>query len=119
MCRRWELEKLQKIFLESLILNLLMSSDLEKNLLKSNPICKKCNKKMKSKGQTQGFQCIRCGKKLLKKSYLKFQEKSKNKCIFQIYLHIDTLQDLYNELEFLTKLSKFDKSLSWFCVYRN
>jgi len=40
---------------------------LQKNLSKSNPTCKKCNKKMKSKGQNQGFQCIRCGKKASKK----------------------------------------------------
>jgi len=40
---------------------------LEKNLSTSNPLCKKCNKKMKSKGQNQEFQCIRCGKKASKK----------------------------------------------------
>jgi len=40
---------------------------LAKNLTKTNPTCKKCNKKMKSKGQNQKFQCIRCGKKASKK----------------------------------------------------
>jgi len=36
---------------------------LEKDMRLENPLCKKCNKKMKSKGKNQGFQCIKCGKK--------------------------------------------------------
>ncbi|MBI2642788.1 MAG: DUF1743 domain-containing protein, partial [Nitrosarchaeum sp.] len=37
--------------------------NLEKNLIKTNPICKKCDKKMKSKRKNQGYQCIKCGEK--------------------------------------------------------
>ena len=55
---------------------------LEKQMISSNPHCKKCQKNMKSKGKNQGFQCVVCGKKsknkiiseqtrdLRKKSYL-------------------------------------------------
>lgn len=35
---------------------------LEKNLVASNPPCKKCKKNMKSQGKNQGFSCIICGK---------------------------------------------------------
>ena len=35
--------------------------ELAKNYLYVNPTCKKCNKKMKSKGRKQGFECIKCG----------------------------------------------------------
>ncbi|MFB5639197.1 MAG: DUF1743 domain-containing protein, partial [Nitrosopumilus sp.] len=48
----------------------------------SNPECKKCNKKMKSKGVDQGFQCIRCGAKASKKITIKNSRKLKN----QLYL---------------------------------
>ena len=34
---------------------------LAKNHLLVNPTCKKCNKKMKSKGIKQGFECVKCG----------------------------------------------------------
>ncbi|SVE57467.1 uncharacterized protein METZ01_LOCUS510321, partial [marine metagenome] len=36
---------------------------LEKHTMQKNPLCKKCDKRMKSKGKNQGFQCSKCGKK--------------------------------------------------------
>ena len=36
---------------------------LEKHVTQKNPLCKKCDKRMKSKGKDQGFQCSKCGKK--------------------------------------------------------
>ena len=36
---------------------------LEEHLTFRNPFCKSCNKRMKSKGVNQGFQCNKCGKK--------------------------------------------------------
>ena len=92
---------------------------LEKNLTKSNPFCKKCNKKMKSKGQNQGFQCVRCGKKASKKKTVEVSRK------IQKHLYIPTLsahRHLTRPLQrigMINKTTKFDKSLSWFCVYRN
>ena len=92
---------------------------LEKNLSKSNPICKKCNKKMKSKGQNQGFQCIRCGKKSSKKITVEISRKVKK----QLYIpNMSAHRHLTRPLQRIgisNKTSKFDKSLSWFCVYRN
>jgi len=92
---------------------------LEKNLSKSNPICKKCNKKMKSKGQNQGFQCIRCGKRASKKITVEISRKVKK----QLYIpNMSAHRHLTRPLQRIgisNKISKFDKSLSWFCVYRN
>ena len=93
--------------------------NLEKNLSKTNPICKKCNKKMKSKGQNQGFQCIRCGKKASKKITIEISRKIKK----QLYIpEMSAHRHLTRPLQRIgisNKTSKFDKSLSWFCVYRN
>ena len=92
---------------------------LEKNLVKSNPICKKCNKKMKSKGQNQGFQCIRCRKKASKKITVEISRKVKK----QLYIpNLSAHRHLTRPLQRIgisNKTSKFNKYLSWFCVYRN
>jgi len=92
---------------------------LEKNLSKSNPICKKCNKKMKSKGQNQGFQCIRCGKKASKKKTVEISRKvKKHLYIPNMSAHRHLTRPL-QRIGISNKTSKFDKSLSWFYVYRN
>jgi tRNA(Ile2)-agmatinylcytidine synthase len=74
---------------------------------------------MKSKGQNQGFQCIRCGKKATKKTNIEIPRKIKK----QLYLpKISAHRHLSRPLQrigIVNKSSKFDKSLSWFCVYRN
>jgi len=92
---------------------------LVKNISKSNPKCKKCMKKMKSKGLNQGFQCVRCGKKASKKMSIEFSRKIKK----QLYLpKISAHRHLTRPLQRIgmkNQSSKFDKSLSWFCVYRN
>ena len=92
---------------------------LEKNVSLSNPNCKKCNKKMKSKGKNQGFQCIRCGKKASKKISVEIPRKIKK----QLYLpKISAHRHLTRPLQrigTINKATKFDKSLSWFYVYRN
>jgi tRNA(Ile2)-agmatinylcytidine synthase len=92
---------------------------LEKNLLTSNPFCKKCNKKMKSKGKTQGFQCVRCGKKASKKIISEIPRKIKKQLyIPKISAHRHLTRPL-QRIGITNKTSKFAKSLSWFCVYRN
>jgi tRNA(Ile2)-agmatinylcytidine synthase len=92
---------------------------LEKNVSLSNPNCKKCNKKMKSKGQNQGFQCTRCGKKHSKKIPIEISRKIKK----QLYLpKMSAHRHLTRPLQrigTINKATKFDKSLSWFYVYRN
>jgi tRNA(Ile2)-agmatinylcytidine synthase len=93
--------------------------DLEKNLIKSNPICKKCDKKMKSKGKNQGYQCIKCGKKSENKVVLEVPRKIKK----QLYLpSVSAHRHLSRPLQRIGRInnqSKFDKSSSWFCVYEN
>ncbi len=92
---------------------------LVKNTSISNPTCNKCNKKMKSKGKNQGFQCIRCGKKTSKKTTFEISRKIKK----QLYLpKISAHRHLTRPLQrigTINKTTKFDKSSSWFCVYRN
>jgi len=92
---------------------------LKKNISTSNPLCKKCNKKMKSKGKNQGFQCICCGKKSSKKMSIEISRKIQK----QLYLpKMSAHRHLTRPLQRLGKInkaSKFDKSLSWFCVYGN
>lgn len=92
---------------------------LENQLKTSNPICKKCSKKMKSKGIGQGFQCIRCGKK----SPRKITEKIPRSIGKQLYLpkisahrHLTRPQQRQG---IANKSNNFKKSLSWFCVYQN
>ena len=39
---------------------LLKVLELERNLKTVNPLCRDCNKRMKSKGKNQGFECVKC-----------------------------------------------------------
>ncbi len=92
---------------------------LEKKLSTSNPFCKKCDKKMKSKGKNQGFQCVRCGKKALSKTTNEISRKIKKQLyIPKISAHRHLTRPL-QRIGLINKSTKFDKSLSWFCVYRN
>ena len=90
---------------------------LEKNISTSNPYCKKCLKKMKSKGKDQGFQCVRCGKKNSKKIFNEISRKIQK----QLYLpKISAHRHLTRPLQrmgIVNNITDFDESLSWFCVY--
>ena len=109
--------KASKNFPRIINLEFIKIINLKKNLSKSNPICKKCNKKMKSKGQNQGFQCIRCGKKSSNKIILEIPRKIKK----QLYIpKISAHRHLTRPLQrtgMTNKNAKFDDSQSWFCVY--
>jgi len=111
--------KASKNFPRIINLEFIEIKNLKKNFLKSNPTCKKCNKKMKSKGQNQGFQCIRCGKKNSKKITIEIPRKLKK----QLYIpKITAHRHLTRPLQrtgIINKTSKFDTTLSWFHVYRN
>ncbi len=111
--------KASKNFPRIINLEFIKVKNLKKNLLKSNPTCKKCNKKMKSKGQNQGFQCIRCGKKNSKKIIIEIPRKLKKQLyIPKISAHRHLTRPL-QRIGIINKTSKFDTTLSWFCVYRN
>ena len=74
---------------------------------------------MKSKGHNQGFQCIRCGKKASKKITIEISRKIKKQMHIPIISAHRHLTRPLQRIGISNKISKFDKSLSWFCVYRN
>ena len=92
---------------------------LEKHIKISNPICKKCNKKMKSKGKGQGFQCIRCGKKSERKINERIPRNLKEKLYLpkiSAHRHLTRPQQRQN---IQNKSNNFKNSLPWFCIYQN
>ena len=90
---------------------------LEKNLVARNPSCIKCNKKMKSKGQNQGFQCIKCKTKSANKVLVNIARKiNKQMYIPKITAH----RHLTRPTQRINKINRdslFDDT-AWFCVYR-
>ncbi len=118
ICVGGGVRKASKNFPRIINLEFIKIINLEKNLSTSNPFCKKCNKKMKSKGKTQGFQCVRCGKKASKKIIVKITRKIKKQLyVPKISAHRHLTKPL-QRIGITNKTSKFDKSLLWFCVYR-
>lgn len=111
--------KASKNFPRIINLEFIKILSLKKNLSKTNPICKKCDKKMKSKGRNQGFQCIKCGAKNLQKISVEIPRKIKK----QLYIpKISAHRHLTRPLQRIGKTNKnsiFDASKSWFCVYEN
>ena len=89
---------------------------LETKSIVSNPLCQKCNKKMKSKGKNQGFECIRCGRTTTKKMTQTIPRNIKN----QLYIpqssahrHLTRPQQ---RLHVINKKSNFSNSSKWFHV---
>ena len=72
---------------------------------------------MKSKGANQGFQCIRCGKKALKKISTEISRNIKKQLYLPIISAHRHLSRPLQRIGMINKSSKFDKSISWFCVY--
>lgn len=92
---------------------------LEKQIKTSNPLCKKCNKKMKSKGREQGFQCVRCGKKSSKKITEMIPRKIRKRLYLpkiSAHRHLTRPQQ---RCGLVNKSKNFKNSLPWFCVYHN
>lgn len=118
ICIGGGVRKASKNFPRVINLEFIQIVNLEKNFLTSNPLCKKCNKKMKSKGKNQGFQCVRCGKKFTKKTTIEVSRKiQKQLYLPKISAHRHLTRPL-QRFDVTNKNIKFDKSLSWFCVYR-
>jgi len=119
ICVGGGVRKASKNFPRTINLEFLDIINLKKNIVQSNPLCKKCNKRMKSKGYNQGFECIRCGNKYSKKVTIEIPRKIKK----QLYLpKVSAHRHLTRPLQrigTINKATKFDKSLPWFCVYEN
>ena len=91
--------------------------ELAKDIRVSNPSCKKCSKKMKSKGSKQGFECTKCGSK----SFLKPTSEIPRKIQCKLYLPVMSahrhLTRPYQRIKKRNKQIRFDTSTPWFCVY--
>ena len=91
--------------------------ELAKDIRVSNPSCKKCSKKMKSKGSKQGFECTKCGSK----SYLKPTSEIPRKIQCKLYLPVMSahrhLTRPYQRIKKRNRQTRFDTSTPWFCVY--
>ncbi len=93
--------------------------ELRKIFQKTNPTCNKCNKKMKSKGKNQGFQCKKCGSRFAKKEILEMPRKIRKQTYIPKVSAHRHLTRPEQRLGVTNKDSKFDKSALWFCVHRN
>ncbi|MDE1763205.1 MAG: DUF1743 domain-containing protein [Thaumarchaeota archaeon] len=85
--------------------------------IQANPICKKCTKRMKSKGRNQGYKCEKCGKT----SGNKVLERIPRKIKEQLYLpvasaHRHLTRPLQRISKFNTK-TEFDDSRKWFHTF--
>jgi tRNA(Ile2)-agmatinylcytidine synthase len=88
---------------------------LVKNTILENPLCTKCEKRMKSKGKEQGFECEKCGNSLGDKIIKETSRKIKE----QLYLpvmsaHRHLTRPMKRISKYNTKIV-FDDSKKWFC----
>jgi tRNA(Ile2)-agmatinylcytidine synthase len=91
--------------------------ELAKNILPTNPTCKNCNKKMKSKGNRQGFECIKCGSKLFSKSNLEIPRKLESKLYLPTVSAHRHLTRPYQRIRKRNRIATFDTSLPWIHVF--
>tara|TARA_Y100000780_G_scaffold225456_1_gene238024 strand:+ start:2283 stop:3605 length:1323 start_codon:yes stop_codon:yes gene_type:complete len=91
--------------------------ELAKDIRANNPSCKKCSKKMKSKGSKQGFECTKCGNR----SYVKSTSEIPRKIQCKLYLPVMSahrhLTRPYQRIKKRNRQTRFDTSTPWFCVY--
>jgi len=91
--------------------------ELAKDIQVSNPTCKDCNKKMKSKGTKQGFECIKCGKNSFSKPTSEIPRKIECKLYLPVMSAHRHLTRPYQRIKKRNKQIRFDTSTPWFCVY--
>jgi len=90
---------------------------LAKNHLLVNPTCKKCNKKMKSKGNKQGFECVKCGNKSVSKSILEIPRKIQCKLYIPSVSAHRHLTRPYQRIKKRNKSIQFNASIPWMHVF--
>ena len=93
--------------------------NLKKIHTKVNPSCNRCHKNMKSKGKNQGFQCVKCGAKSLKKDIVETTRKIQQRIYvpkISAHRHLTRPEQRFGTIN---KNSKFNQHDSWFHVYRN
>ena len=90
---------------------------LAKHNLSANPTCRKCNKKMKSKGNKQGFQCVKCGKKSVSKSTLLIPRTIQCKLYLPAVSAHRHLTRPYQRIKKRNKNIQFQGSIPWVRVF--
>jgi len=90
---------------------------LAKHNLFVNPTCVKCNKRMKSKGNKQGFECIRCGNRLFSKITLEIPRKIQCKLYIPSVSAHRHLTRPYQRIKKRNKNIRFDPSIPWIHQY--
>ena len=93
--------------------------NLKKDKRLENPLCKKCNKKMKSKGKNQGFQCKKCKKKSPKKITYEIPRKLSKKMYLPAITAHRHLTRPIQRMKRVNQEEKFDASIPWCIQYRN
>ena len=91
--------------------------ELAKDIRASNPSCKKCSKKMKSKGSKQGFECTKCGSKSSSKITSEIPRKIQCKLYLPVMSAHRHLTRPYQRIKKRNRQIRFDTSTPWFCVY--
>ena len=82
-----------------------------------NPLCVKCNKNMKSKGRNQGFECVKCGNKISKKTSQTIVRILEPKLyIPQVSAHRHLTRP-HQRTNLVNKNAKFVNSSNWFSNY--
>ncbi len=88
--------------------------DLQKHMVMVNPICKKCDKHMKSKGKNQGYQCSKCGNT----SMTKIRQEIPRQIKKQFYLPVVSAhRHLTRPMQRIGKINNrmdFNNSKRWF-----
>ena len=90
---------------------------LAKNYLLVNPTCKKCNKKMKSKGNKQGFECVKCSNRAASKSTLEIPRKIQCKLYLPSISAHRHLTRPYQRIKKRNKNIQFKTSIPWMHVF--
>ncbi|WP_268541895.1 tRNA(Ile)(2)-agmatinylcytidine synthase [Candidatus Nitrosotenuis cloacae] len=90
---------------------------LQERKVPANPLCTRCNKRMKSKGRSQGFECVKCGRKKTKKVTMTIPRNLQKRLYIpqsSAHRHLTRPQQ---RIGITNKESKFDKKIPWFSVY--
>ena len=86
---------------------------LEEHLTFRNPFCKSCNKRMKSKGVNQGFQCSKCGKKSKNKTGITMPRAiSKKMYIPSVSAHRHLTKTI-QRFDKINQKNHFDEKIQW------
>ncbi len=90
---------------------------LAKHNLSVNPTCRKCNKRMKSKGRKQGFQCIKCQNRRASKTTLEIPRKIQCKLYIPSVSAHRHLTRPYQRIKKRNRNIQFNESIPWIHVF--